>query len=179
MFYLAWYSEVIVITLYGNNWYQAVELVPYACIGTAIFNVSRYFNNLMISLGYDSYLLRTTSILMLLRIIVLILSAPYGLIPMVIALQSVVIIRLIITTYILIKIISISIINSLFILVLKNLLVTVMATAPIFFVEGETELARLFICLPLSLFLWLIGLLLVKSPLAIFLKEHAKCFIKR
>jgi len=60
--YLQLFSELIITTLYGDQWLAAVPLIPYLCLGAAIFNITRYHNELLISCGFEKQVLTTNII---------------------------------------------------------------------------------------------------------------------
>ena len=51
MIYASLHADLIVRTLFGDQWLAAVPLVPFACIGFAIVIIGRFFNEIAIAIA--------------------------------------------------------------------------------------------------------------------------------
>ncbi|WDT85020.1 oligosaccharide flippase family protein [Alteromonas sp. 009811495] len=150
--YLGYHAELVVLVLFGEQWVDAIVLIPYLCVAFAIATISRYVNELLTSTGLEVQLLRTSVVTTVARLVTLILVAPYGLEAIAMSLILVELFRFIVTSFYLNKHLNIG---------------------PSDFIRScSKSMAVMMICIlpivPLHVFSWDAGSLLVVSLHSLF-----------
>jgi O-antigen/teichoic acid export membrane protein len=167
--YLYLFSELIITTLYGHQWQAAVPLIPYLCIGAAIYNISRYHNELLISCGYEKRVLFTNALVVCISLLCVAIFSHFGLEALVASLLLSSTTRLIYASFNIFKLIGIRYRD--FIKVLwQNIAVLVMTILPALLIlklTTYTDYYALGISAVLSLICWVAILELIKHPLHI------------
>ncbi len=67
-FLLAYYSELIIVTLYGEQWRQSIGLVWVFCLSQSFLMITVYFTDVLEGLGHSHLLLKVQFYLQILRI---------------------------------------------------------------------------------------------------------------
>lgn len=83
LLYVGLYSEPLVLILFGEQWGESAELVPYFCLASAFFTCTRNFNVYMISHSHDSTVFKISVVDMIMRIMILLFASPLGLLVLV------------------------------------------------------------------------------------------------
>ncbi|GAB3001810.1 lipopolysaccharide biosynthesis protein [Psychrosphaera aestuarii] len=80
LFYIAVLAEFVVLTLFGEQWVEAIPLIPVFALSAAFGLSTRYFSEITISLDLERVLLKLNLIVFVSKVISIIFASPYGLI---------------------------------------------------------------------------------------------------
>lgn len=136
--FLALYSHEIIMFLFGDKWLEAVPVVQILTIGTSIWISGSLSQDIFKATNNIKTLTGITTIISLLRVIMLIIGSYFGFITALILFSATSIAHSIVVTYKLHEIISFNL-NSLLKILLKNTLITIAIITPPLFIKSTTS----------------------------------------
>jgi len=165
--FLGIFAEQIIFVLYGSQWSEVVPLLQVACIGASIWMFTSMFEQVFIAIGKVNDVLRFQIWMVMLRIAILIIAAPFGLFAIVCAALILPIVRTIYVLPLLSKILGfkMSYFSKPFIL---GVGVTFMLMVPLALEKYYLALGNLQILLisfPTAVLVWLLSIYLVGHPI--------------
>lgn len=179
LFYLAYFADYLIPLFYGDQWYDAIELVIYLCLAGACINFSRFFDTFLISTGSQKIVFRLNLLFMIIRVLLLVMYSTYGLVFIVKVLGLFEAFKSVVTTFYLTSKLSFKL-TEFISQVYKGIVVLLMSLLPLLIVELVS--IELHTPLYFSLYVlivcpfWLLGLKVTSNPL---FKEVAAYLKKR
>lgn len=175
--FLGIFAEQIISLLYGSQWLEAVPLIQVLCIGASIWMFTSMFEQVFIAIGKVNEVLRFQIWMMILRIIIVVIAAPFGLFAIV---CSTLILSVIRTLYVLPLLskslgVKLSYFKKPFIL---GAATTLTLMVPLVIGKYYLELGGLqflLISIPMTAFLWLLSIYVFAHPIK---KELNSVYIK-
>lgn len=160
----------IVETLYGSQWRGAVPLLQLLCIGAIPFALTAIASDALTGLGQIQAVFRITVLMTILRVIIILLAAPYGLTAVAVALLITPMVNIVLVDRQITRHIDVRL-RDMARMVRLNALTSLISAIPAIIgvhTYGWTldySLPRLLLILVASALLWLTAVYLVKPPL--------------
>lgn len=169
LFCLSFYSEFVVLFLFGEQWIESIKLIPFLCLSASISTIDRYFNEFLLNSGLENIVLKINTLVLTLKVAVLATLSSFGLLEVVQGLVVVNFVRLLATTFILRAKSGINLISMAKVLV-RSALVTLVSTVPfwpIFYYNKELNEFEFVVVhsMFVSLF-WLVGIVSFRHPVS-------------
>ena len=79
LFYISVLSEFVELTLFGDQWVDAIPLVPIFALSSAFGMTVRYFGEITISLGLEKILMRVNLTVFVIKVVAVLIVSSYGL----------------------------------------------------------------------------------------------------
>ena len=168
MIYASLHADLIVRTLFGDQWLAAVPLVPFACIGFAIVIIGRFFNEIAIAIGLESKVFKINLLMFATKLFVILYFSQFGLLAFTQALIFQSVVRVCIVLYYLSKYADIKV-SEVFTSLLPSFYVSVVVAIPaVFFFAFKNLTSNILVVLIHSfvvLIVWILSLKLCKHEL--------------
>jgi O-antigen/teichoic acid export membrane protein len=160
----------LVETLYGSQWRDAAPLIQIMCIGMIPYVLTYIAADALTGLGKISAVFHITLIMALVNIILILLSAPFGLVAVAATMQAGSLIRLALVNHQITQHIGVRL-KDMAHLIVSNLLVTLVTSLPaavgiaLYGWTLDYSITRLLLVITTSFLFWLAAIYAIKPPL--------------
>lgn len=79
LFYISVLAEFVVLTLFGDQWIDAIQLVPIFALSSAFSMTVKYFGEVALSLGLEKILMKVNLTVFTIKVITILIVSSYGL----------------------------------------------------------------------------------------------------
>ena len=109
--YLGFNAKHVVLLLYGDQWDAAVPIIQILVVSSSFATITAFIEQLLTATGHIKKVLKLSLIFVSLRVVIIMLAAPYGLESVAYALYIIIIVRLVVVLHELKQVYSIKVID--------------------------------------------------------------------